>query len=61
MSARNQDIKAAAKEAGVYLWQVAEAYGLADSTFSRMLRRNLPGDKKMEILELINELKSKEA
>ena len=37
----NKDIREAAASAGVFLWQVAEAIGVTDGTFSRKLRREL--------------------
>lgn len=52
----NKDIREAAASAGVFLWQVAEAIGVTDGTFSRKLRREArrkpepPQEKKMEVL-----------
>lgn len=51
---KNNDIKKAAKQAGVRLWQVAEAYGMNDGNFSRKLRKELPQEEKEKILEIIN-------
>ena len=53
---KNSDIKDAAKTAGVKLWQIAEAYGMQDSNFSRKLRRELPEAEKKEILAIIDRL-----
>ena len=53
---KNNDIKEAAKRAGVRLWQVAEAYGMNDGNFSRKLRKELPQEEKEKILEIINRL-----
>lgn len=53
---KNSDIKDAAKTAGVKLWQIAEAYGMQDSNFSRKLRRELPEAEKKEILAIIERL-----
>lgn len=52
----NKDIRAAAVAAGVFLWQIAEAIGVTDGTFSRKLRRELPDDEKAEILQVIQNL-----
>lgn len=52
----NKDIRAAAAAAGVFLWQIAEAIGVTDGTFSRKLRRELPDDEKAEILQVIQKL-----
>lgn len=52
----NKDIRVAAAAAGVFLWQIAEAIGVTDGTFSRKLRRELPDDEKAEILQVIQNL-----
>ena len=56
----NVEIRRAAGGAGVKLWELAEALGVADATLSRKLRRELPDDEKQRILEIIDRL-SKEA
>lgn len=57
---KNEQIRAAAKAAGVKLWQIAEAVGLSDGNFSRKLRHELPADEQGRILGIIEEL-AKEA
>lgn len=52
----NQDIRMAATRAGVRLWQVADALGIADSTFCRKLRKELPEEEKERIFHIIEEL-----
>lgn len=52
----NQDVRQAAAGAGVKLWQIAEALGLADFNFSRKLRRELPDEEKEKIFSIIREL-----
>lgn len=52
----NNEIRAAAKNAGVCLWEVAEAYGINDSNFSRKLRKELPQEEKDKILAMIDKL-----
>lgn len=52
----NIEIKEAAKKTGVFLWQIAEAYGMNDGNFSRKLRRELPEQEKVKILEIIDRL-----
>lgn len=54
---RNEEIKRKAKISGVWLWQIAEALGIADCAFSRKLRRELPDEEKEKILAIIDELK----
>ena len=51
-----QDIKRTAAGAGVKLWQIAEALGIADCSFSRKLRRELPQEEKDRIISIIREL-----
>lgn len=57
---KNNEIRQAAKAAGVKLWQVADAVGLNDGNFSRKLRHELPDEEKQKILTIIQQL-SKEA
>ena len=52
----NKEIREAAKRSGVYLWQVADAYGVNDGNFSRKLRKELPQEEKQNILEIIDRL-----
>lgn len=56
----NNDIRRAAAASGIRLWQIAEAIGVTDGTFSRRLRRELPAEEKARVLAIIDEL-SKEA
>lgn len=56
----NEDIRKAASEAGVKLWMVAEAIGMNDSCFSRLLRRELPDERKQNIFQAIEQV-AKEA
>ena len=54
---KNLDIRNYAKERGVNLWEVSEQLGYAHETaFSRVLRHELPEDKKAEIKAIIDEL-----
>ena len=55
-SVSNKDIRAAAKEAGVFLWQIAAKYGISDGNFSRKLRKELPMNEKQKILGIIEAL-----
>jgi hypothetical protein len=56
----NMEIRKAVKEANIFLWQVAEEYGLTDGNFSRLLRHEIPAEKKIYILAIINALKEEE-
>ena len=44
----NKDIREAAKNAGIRLWEVAAALGINDGNFSRKLRQELPHEEKIE-------------
>ncbi len=57
---RNQDIRRTAAGAGVKLWQIADALGIADCSLSRKLRKELPLDEKEKIFSIIQRL-SREA
>jgi hypothetical protein len=57
----NSDIKRAIRESGLKFWQVAEKYGIADTTFSRKLRHELPGAEKAKIFAIIDKLKGANA
>ncbi len=57
---KNQDIRKAAAAERVKLWQIAEALGIADSSFSRKLRKEFSPEAKAEILAIIDRL-AKEA
>lgn len=52
----NTEIREAAKRNGVRLWQVAEVIGIADATFSRKLRRELPASERERVMSVIEKL-----
>ena len=56
----NEALRRLAAGNGVKLWQVAEALGIADTSLSRKMRRELPPDEKERIVRIIREI-SKEA
>lgn len=54
---KNLDIREYARERKINLWQVSERLGYAHETaFSRVLRHELPENKKAEIKAAIDEL-----
>ena len=53
---RNQEIRQAAKEKGVFLWQIAERLGMDDTRLSRKLRREFTPERRAEVLRIINEI-----
>ena len=56
----NLKLRRAAAGAGVKLWQVAEALGVADATLSRWHRRDRPEEKAERIMATIRELSAGE-
>ncbi len=55
---RNQDIRLAAKSAGVHLWEIAEELGISSAWFTVVLRKELRPEKKNEMLAIIEKLAS---
>ena len=52
----NEEIRNAAKAAGVKLWQVADRLGMHDSNFSKKLRKELSADEQQNILDIIKDI-----
>ena len=52
----NTDIRAAAKSAGVRLWELADHFGISEPTVTRKLRRELPQGEKQRIFSAIEEI-----
>lgn len=52
----NATIREYAKISGVKLWQIAEALGMRDSNFSKLLRHPLDEDMESKICSVIDEL-----
>lgn len=52
------DIRKKIKAAGLKVWQVAEAFGCTDSTFSRKLRGTFNEEDTTKILKIIETLKT---
>ncbi|NEU29180.1 hypothetical protein GN156_00080 [bacterium LRH843] len=52
---RNEDIRRA--KASVPNWLIAEKLGIHENSFYRLLRQELPKEKREEILKVIEELK----
>ena len=53
---KNRRIRDAANANRVKLWEVAAALGIADSSFSRKLRFELPEDEQTRIVGIIEQL-----
>ena len=58
MKKENLEIRNAILKANLKQWEVAEKYGLSESNFSRLLRRDLSSDKKSKVIDIINSLKN---
>lgn len=57
MIKRNTEIRAAAKSAGVFLYEIAEKLGVSEPTFNRYLRKELSDDMKAKALAAIGEIR----
>ena len=55
----NKEIRFALRLHDVKQWQVAEALGMAEATFSRKLRHEMPEETKEKIIRIIEELGEK--
>lgn len=56
----NHEIRKAAQDAGLKLWQVAYALGMSDASFSRKLRLELSQEEQARIIAVIRKLKEGE-
>ncbi len=52
----NQEIRTAAKENGVKLWEIADALGLNDGNLSRKLRHELSAEERKKIICIIADI-----
>ena len=55
---RNPDVRQAIKEAGLKHWHIAEALGISDGHFSRILRYEMSQEQKEEVFKAIKELEN---
>lgn len=58
---KNLQIRNAAKNAGVRLWQIAIKLGVSEATITRWLRRELPDAERDKLLVIIDEIASEKA
>ena len=49
----NEVVRVAAKRAGVKLWEIADYCGMADTTLSRQMRKELPEEKQQNFMGAI--------
>ena len=55
---QNKEIREAARQAGVKLWQIADALGMTDGNFSRKLRHELTEGQQEKVYAIIAKLSS---
>lgn len=55
----NTEIRKAINDAGLRYWQVAEELGIADTTFTKWLRKELPDEKSSQVMAAIEKLSDK--
>lgn len=55
----NTEIRKAIDAAGLRYWQVAEELGVADTTFTKWLRKELPDEKRIQVMAAIEKLSDK--
>lgn len=53
---KNPEITEKAAKCGIYYWQIGEFLGMADTTFSRMMRHKLDESTNAKVLHAIEEL-----
>lgn len=59
--AKNPDITEKAAERGVFYYEVAERMGIADTTFSRWLRKPVAEELREKILKAIDDISNKKS
>lgn len=57
---KNKEVRALIKQSGFAHWEIAEALGIGEFTFSRQLRKEFTGEQVTEVKAAIERLKSVE-
>ncbi len=57
MVKKNIDIRKAAKENGVFFWEIAEKLGVSEPTLNRYLRKEMPDSQKGKFRAAIEQIK----
>ena len=52
----NSEVRTKLRNENLYYWQIADALGVCENTFCRMLRHELPEEEKQKILEIIDQV-----
>lgn len=53
----NQDIRDKIQSSAIFSWMVAARYGVNDTNFSKLLRKDLSQETRRQIYQIIEELK----
>ena len=53
---KNKEIREAMKKKELKQWQLAELLGISEQTMYRRLRKELPPDEKLKILDIIEKV-----
>ena len=56
----NIDLRETAKKSGVRFWEICEVLQISEPTMTRLLRRELPDEKKEQIRGIIQQLAQKD-
>jgi len=56
MQKKNIDIRTAAKDSGVYLWEIAEKLGVSEPTLNRYLRKEMHDSQKAKFYSAIEQI-----
>ncbi len=56
----NHEIRAAARNAGVALWQIAIQLGVGEATMTRKMRTEMSEEEKARIFSIIENLKAEQ-
>ena len=52
----NEKLRETAQKKGVNLWQLADRFGVADTTFARWMRHEFEPERKQKALQFIEEI-----
>lgn len=56
----NEDIRKEIRRRGLYTWQVAKAFGVSDTYFFNILRRDLNKETRAKIVAIISRLEKEQ-
>ena len=57
MIKKNVDVRKAAKDSGVFLWEIADKLGVSEPTLHRWLRKEMPDSQKAKFYSAIEQVK----